>query len=281
MKNEKNQASDDGLLAYIAQIRKIPLLSFEEELELSQRIQNGDEAACHRLIEANLKLVIKIAKAYVAPGMSLMDLIQEGNMGLMRAAEKYDHSRQVRFSTYASWWIRQTIVRFLTDKRRAIRLPHRKEEVLRKVHHMYHTLSQVHSRQPRIEEIAAEIGIPKGDVEYILCLTHEIIPLETERDDGTFSSVIEYYEDHTYNPERVLMRKSSREATLMILNKLKDREKNILIHRYELNGRKRRTLKNISNKMGLSTETVRQIELKALQKLRSHAEDLFPYIEAM
>jgi RNA polymerase primary sigma factor len=279
MKKRINPAGDESLLAYISQIGKFPLLSFEEELELSRRIQAGDEAARRRLIEANLKLVIKIARGYVTQDVSLMDLVQEGNMGLMRAAEKYDHARQLRFSTYAAWWIRQAISRYMSDKRRTIRLPHRKEEVLHKVNRAYHDLSQIYSRKPKIKEIAAEVGVPQRDLESVLSFSHEIVSLNTERDGEGSTSVIEYFEDNTYNPEQALMKKSSREATLELLNTLKDRERNVLIHRYKLHGGKWHSLKDVSNMMGLSPETIRQIELKALGKLRGPAEELRPYIE--
>jgi len=260
------------------QIRKISLLTSEEEQELSRCIQNGDEAARRRLIEANLRLVIKIAKGYFASGISMMDLIQEGNMGLIRAVEKFDHSKQVRFSTYAAWWIRQAISRYLSDKKRTIRLPHRKEEVLRKIQQAYHNLSQKFKRQPKLTEIAAEIGVPVGDVECILNMSHDVISLETEGEENDSVSVIEYLEDNTYSPERVLITKSSREDTLRALDTLKDRERNVLISRYKLDGREQNTLKNISKRMGLSTETVRQIEIKALKKLRRNAENLLPYV---
>jgi RNA polymerase primary sigma factor len=281
MYKRKNPASDESLPSYLYQIGKFPLLSFDEELELSRRIQNGDEAARARLIETNLKLVLKIAKGYMTPDVSLLDLVQEGNLGLIRAVEKYDYSKQVRFSTYAVWWIRQAISRYMSDKRRTIRHPHRKEEVLRKINKEYHSLSQTHSRKPKTEEIAANIGIRKEDLEYILRLSNEIIPLETEKDGEESVSVIEYYEDRSYCPERAFMRKSSREATLKLLDKLKDREKNVLICRYRLDGGKRQSLKNISDKMGLSPETIRQIEFKALRKLREHAEDLRIYVDVV
>jgi RNA polymerase primary sigma factor len=209
-----------------------------------------------------------------------MDLIQEGNMGLIKAVEKYDHNRQVRFSTYATWWIRQAITRYMTDRKRTIRLPHRKEEILRKVNQAYHSLTQQKKRAPKSVEIADEIGVPVKDVEYVLSLSNEIIPLETEWGVNENSFMIEHLADHTYNPEPVLMKKSSREDTFRILNQLKDQEKDVLIYRYELNGGKKRTLKKISTKLRLSTETVRQIELRALQKLRDNAKDLRLYVES-
>ena len=281
MKKNAESGSDDCLLSYFEQIKDIPLLTFEEELELSQRIQNGDKIARGRLIEANLKLVVKIARSYLKPDISLMDLIQEGNIGLMRAADKYDYHKKVRFSTYAAWWIRQVIYRYLSDKRRLIRLPHRKEEILRKIQQAYHSLSQLYMRQPKVEEIAAEICAPKEDVEFVLSLVHDVLTFEVEKNDGETQSGIEFHEDYTYSPERTLMKKTSREATLKVLGHLKEREKRILIYRYQINGAKYRTLKNIGDKMGLSTETVRQIEIRALQKLRTQAEDLRVYIEAV
>jgi len=280
MKKGYSNANEDNLFAYMEQIRKIPLLTFEEEQELCRCIKAGDEAARQRLIEANLRLVVKIARAYHNPNIPLMDLIQEGNMGLMRAAEKFDHLKQVHFSTYASWWIRQGISRYLTDKRRTIRLPHRKEEVLRSAHQATHYLSQLYGRKPKVEEIAAEIGVPADDLEFILSLSSETIPLEIDCDDDESSSVIEQLADLTYSPENMLMKKSSREDTLKVVNQLKDREKNVLICRYNLAGENTRTLRKISCKLGLSSETVRQIEIRALKKLRGQAEYLRAYVEA-
>jgi len=269
MKKAKNTKNGDSFLAaYFDQIKRIPILTFEEELELSRRIKNGDEASRRHLIESNLRLVAKIARSYLTQDISYMDLIQEGNIGLIHAADKYDHLKQVRFSTYATWWIRQAISRSLTNKRRAIRLPRQKEEVLYKIQQSHHKLTQLHKRQPKTNEIAAEIGVSCTDVEHVLTLTQGFIPLEGEG-------------DYTYNPEWALIKKGSREVTFQVLNKLNDRERSILIYRYQLNGGKRQSLKNIGDKMGISTETVRQIEFRALLKLRSHAEELRPYIEAM
>ena len=282
VRKEKDPVFDDSLQTYLEQIRGIPLLNFEEELELARLTQDGNEATRRRLIESNLRLVVKIARCYLSSDLSLMDLIQEGNMGLIRAVEKYDADKQVRFSTYAAWWIRQSIARYLTDKRRTIRLPHRKEEVLYKIQRAYHTLSQLYMRQPRINEIAAEVGVPQKDLEYIINVSNDIVSLETERGHNKESiTAIELHEDYTYSPERTFIRKSSLEATLKVLNHLKDREKRILMYRFQLNGGAEYTLRKISDKMGLSAETVRQIELKALKKLRRHAEDLRPYVEAI
>jgi RNA polymerase primary sigma factor len=282
-KRSETYRGDDLLQSYFNQIKGIPLLTFEEELELSKRIQRGEETARQKLIKANLRLVVKIARAYMVPDISFMDIIQEGNMGLIHAAGKYDHIRNVRFSTYAGWWIRQYISRYLSNKRRTIRLPHRKEEILRKIQRSYHVLSQTLMHQPRTSDISAEIGISVEDIEVILNLTNGFISLETEAGDDDSPSVMDLHEDYTYSPERAFLRQSSRDDALRFLNGLKDQEKRILMYRYQLNGCEWHTLKKIGDKMGISPETVRQIELKALQKIRSHAEELrgCMYLEAI
>ena len=271
---KKDTGYDDSYHTYIKSIKKIPLLTFEEELELSRKIQNGSAAARKRLIEANLRLVVKIACASFARDASLLDLIQEGNIGLMRAAEKYDHLKQIKFSTYAARWIRQAIFRYLSGKRRAIHLPQKKEEMLRKIQNVHYSLSQLYMRQPKTEEIAEEIGVPQADVEFILNLSRDTISMESAKDSNESAAVLESLENLTYSPELALIKKGSREAALKALNLLKDREKNILIYRYQFNGGRRYTLKDIGDKMGLSTEAIRQIEFKAIQKLRSHTEYL-------
>ena len=277
MKRATFADQDDTLRSYIAQIRRIPLLSFEEELELSRLIQQGDENARRRLVEANLRLVVKIARSYTAQDVPLMDIIQEGNLGLMHAADKYSHLRNVRFSTYAGWWIRQAISRFLVNRRRTIRLPHRKEEILRKVQRVYHSLSQTLMRQPRLEELAKEAGVSQEDIEYVLTMTNGFVSLEMDGGNEEYGVPMDVYEDYTYSPEQELMRQSSRDATLKALKTLKSRERRILMYRYQLNGGERHTLKSIGDKMGLSPETVRQIEIRALRKMRDHAEDLQAY----
>lgn len=281
-KRQEALYNDDTLQAYFNQIKGIPLLTFEEELELSKRIQTGDPDARRTLIEANLRLVVKIARFYMTSDVSFMDIIQEGNIGLMHAAEKYDYLKNVRFSTYASWWIRQSISRFLANKRRTIRLPHRKEELLRKIQRAYHSLSQVLMRQPNTDEIAEEIGIPLEDVEYILYMTNGMVSLEMEGTDDS-AAVVDLHEDYTYSPERAMLKKSSRDDTLRFLSRLKERERRILTYRYQLDGGEQYTLKKIGAKMGLSPETVRQIEIRALNKIRRDGRALWDalYDEAM
>ena len=269
--------SDESLVSYFRSLRGTRLLTFEEELDLSRRIQGGDSAAKQRLIESNLRLVIRIAKRYVTPDVSLMDLVQEGNLGLMKAASRYDHKRKVRFSTYASWWIKQSIVRSLSNKRRVIRLPHRKEEKLRRINRVYNSLSQSLMRPPSNHEIAEELGTTSEEVEVILSISNTVVSLDTPTADeaGTLQDLVE---DPSYDPARTLVRKNLREETLRFLETLEDREKQVLLRHFSFFGGKKYTLKSIGEEMDISPETVRQIEMKALKKLRTHAAELEAFI---
>jgi RNA polymerase primary sigma factor len=273
----KDNKADDILPIYYAQIKAYPLLDAEEELELSRLIQQGDKDALHRLVEANLRLVIKVARTFSVPDISFMDLVQEGNIGLMHAAEKYDYVRKVRFCTYASWWIRQFISRYLANKRRIVRLPLRKEEMLRKIQYAYHTLSQALMHQPRAEDIACELGISVQDVDFITNMSSGPLSLELDinREDGT--AVMQIHEDYTYCPERNLFRQYYRDGAQRFLNRLKTRERQVLSYRYQLVDGKPYTLKEIGDKLDLSPETVRQIEKRALAKIRSYADEMRYY----
>ena len=279
----KKQETEDILQIYFSQIKAYPLLDGDEELELARLIQKGNQAALHKLIRSNLRLVVKIARAYAAPDVPFMDLVQEGNLGLMHAAEKFDYAKNLRFCTYAGWWIRQFIARYLTNKRRVVRLPHRKEEMLRKIQRTYHTLSQTLMHQPRTEDIADELGISVQDIDFIVNMSSGPLPLEldTGRDDG--ATVMEIHEDYTYSPERTLFQQYYRDETQRFLGKLKDRERQVLSYRYQLEDGEPYTLKEIGDKMDLSPETIRQIEKKALIKIRRHAHELrnCGFLEAM
>ena len=276
-KREIATSFEDNLKAYFSQIKKAKLLTFEEELELSRRIQKGDEAAKTQLIESNLRLVVRIAKNYLTPEVSILDLIQEGNLGLMRAVSKYDYRKEVRFSTYASWWIKQSIVRALSNKKRVIRLPHRQEEKLRKINKVYNNLSQVLMREPTLQEIADEIGLEEHEVASIINSSGSVASLDSSlsADSGSLHDVVE---DTSFDPDRTLMKKTLREDTLKFLDGLQEKERQILLYRFSFVSGKRYTLKRIGDELGISPETVRQIEIRALKKLRSFSDELKEYV---
>jgi len=254
------------LQLYFNQIKAFPLLNFEEEQEMAEHIQKGNMEVKQKLVESNLRLVVKIARSYIKTDLHFLDLIQEGNIGLIHAAERFDPKRKVRFSTYASWWIKQSILRYLTNKQRIIRLPQKKEEILRKIQKSYHGLTQQLNRVPNNTEIAGEIGESLNDVEAVLSVTANILSLDPG--DPDYAGALDFHEDYTYNPERAILKEDSKTATMLILNSLKGREKKILMYRYQFTGGGKQTLKTISSKMGISPETVRQIEIRALRKIR-------------
>lgn len=282
MQKKTSKSSDNLLDVYFNQIKVFPLLNFEEELALSEKIQKGDEVSLHKLVNSNLRLVIKIAGAFNVPGIPIMDMIQEGNIGLIHAAKKYDFRKKVRFCTYASWWIRQFISRFIAKRRRLVRLPQRKEETLRKIQYAYHSLCQSLMHQPKSSDIAKELGIPVKEVDSFVCMTADALYYDQNNPNDTVSAV-DIHEDYTYNPEVNMMKKASRDGTMRILNKLKDKERRILSYRYQLNGCEHNTLREIGDKLNISPETVRQIEKRALLKISVHAKELreYLYVEAM
>ncbi|HVO40767.1 MAG TPA: RNA polymerase sigma factor RpoD/SigA [Spirochaetia bacterium] len=276
-KREITSSIEDNLKAYFNQIKKARLLTFEEELDLSRRIQKGDETARNLLIESNLRLVVRIAKNYLTPEVSILDLIQEGNIGLMRAVSKYDYRKQVRFSTYASWWIKQSIVRSLSNKKRVIRLPHRQEEKLRKINKVYNNLSQVLMREPTLPEIAEEIGLEEDEVASIINSSSSVASLDSSvsADSGSLHDMVE---DFSFDPDRELMKKTLREDTLRFLDSLQEKERQILLYRFSFVSGRRHTLKKIGDELGISPETVRQIEIRALKKLRTFSDELKEYV---
>ena len=283
MQKKTSKNSDNLLETYFRQIKAFPLLTFEEELELSKQIQKGDKAALNKLINSNLRLVVRIAGMFDKKNIPILDIIQEGNLGLMHAAEKFDYRKNVRFCTYASWWIRQFISRFIINKRRMVRLPLRKEEALHKIQRTYHILCQTLMHQPKNSDIAKELGIPVQDVDAIVNMAAAFISFEQISGEEETANAIDIHEDYTYSPERNFMKQISNDGTMRILNKLKDRERHILTYRYQLNGCERHTLREIGDKMDLSPETVRQIEMRALKKIRCHANELREnlYVEAI
>jgi RNA polymerase primary sigma factor len=276
-KKKKTRYTEDNLVAYFNQIKRIPLLSAEDEQELSKSIQKGDESAKRKLIEANLRLVVKIARGFVTSDVQLLDLIQEGNIGLMKAAEKFDYKKNVRFSTYAAWWIKQAIVRSLSNKKRTIRLPHRKEEAIKRIQKTFTTLSQKYLRTPSIEEVAAELSMKEEDIVSLLNASSNVVSLESETHDDA-GTLLDLCEDYSFDPGKEFIEKSLQEDTLKFLEHLLEREKEILMYRFAFYGNHKYTLKSIGDRLGISPETVRQIEKRALKKLREHADEVKDYV---
>lgn len=272
-------ANDESLASYFKSIKSIRLLSREEEEILSRKIAQGDTAARKRLIEANLRLVVRIARTMWNPSLSLIDLIQEGNIGLMKAAEKFDGSRKVKFSTYAAWWIRQAIGRSLVNTGRAIRLPHRKEELIRKIQAEKSIMSQTLQRQPSSSEISEKLGICEKKLNDILMFAERISGFDAQAEQESFS-ILDLYEDYTYSPETLFDQAMLGEQTTRLLSVLKERERFVINHSFELGGRKRQSLKRMGGSMGLSPETVRHIEKRALQRLHAEASKGYLYLSA-
>ncbi len=267
--------NQDSISDYLKEIRKYPLLTFEEEIELSQRIQKGDLAAQKKLIESNLRLVVTVARKYAASDFPLLDIIQEGNLGLITAAQKYEFSYNVRFSTYACWWIQQSITRAIANKRRMIRLPFRKEELAARVRRVSGELFQRLSRNPSREEIAKEMNLPVQDISDIMFSSGTVTSLDLQLDEEESASLKDLIADTTWNPEDIFMKQYSRECMLDALSELKESERDIMLKRYNLEDTgKTYTLKHIGAMYGVSAETVRQVELRALRKLQVRSEEL-------
>jgi RNA polymerase primary sigma factor len=271
--------NDECLARYFRSIQHITLLNREEEEILSRKIAAGDEKARQRLIEANLRLVVRIARTMWNPSLSLIDLIQEGNIGLMKAAEKFDGSRQVKFSTYAAWWIRQAISRSLINTERTIRLPHRKEDLIKKIQAERSILSQKLQRQPTTREISERLGVEEKKLHDVMQFSEHVGSFESTVDHDTVS-LLDMIEDYSYAPERIFEDIEIREETKKLLDTLKERERFVVRQRFEIDGGKRKSLKRMGVFMGLSPETIRHIEKRALSKLRLAAEKNFLCVPA-
>lgn len=267
----------NNLTAYLMQLGKDKLLTAEEEKGLSQRILKGDKKAREVLINANLRLVVKIAKGYLSNDMELIDLIQEGNLGLIKAADKFDFKKNVRFSTYASFWIKQSIARALSNKSRMIRLPHRKEEKLRKITRAQNKLSKDFGRTPDVLELAVETRLEEDEIDRILKLPDKVLSIESTHDETNYS-LKNVVEDPKYNPDYLVMRNYLREKTQEMLKILTEKEKKVLLMRYSFFSGEKNTLKDIGQKLSISPETVRQIEMRALKKIRDHFSHLKEFI---
>ena len=275
-------STEDPVRMYLKEIGKVPLLTAEEEIELAKRMELGDQEAKKRLAEANLRLVVSIAKRYVGRGMLFLDLIQEGNLGLIKAVEKFDYRKGYKFSTYATWWIRQAITRAIADQARTIRIPVHMVETINKLIRVSRQLLQELGREPTPEEIAAEMDMPVERVREILKISQEPVSLETpigEEEDSHLGDFIQ--DDNVPVPADAATFTLLKEQVEEVLGTLTEREQKVLILRFGLEDGRARTLEEVGKEFNVTRERIRQIEAKALRKLRhpSRSRKLKDYLE--
>jgi len=273
---------DDPVRMYLKEIGKVPLLTADEEIELAHRMENGDIEAKRRLAEANLRLVVSIAKRYVGRGMQFLDLIQEGNLGLIKAVEKFDYRRGFKFSTYATWWIRQAITRAIADQARTIRIPVHMVETINKLIRVSRQLLQELGREPQPEEIAKEIGMSVDKVREIMKISQEPVSLETpigEEEDSHLGDFIP--DDDAPAPAEAAAFTLLKEQLIDVLDTLTAREEKVLRLRFGLDDGRARTLEEVGKEFNVTRERIRQIEAKALRKLRhpSRSKKLKDYLD--
>jgi RNA polymerase primary sigma factor len=273
---------DDPVKMYLKDIGKVPLLSGDEESDLARRMMDGDEEAKRMLSEANLRLVVSIAKRYVGRGMLFLDLIQEGNLGLMKAVEKFDYTKGFKFSTYATWWIRQAITRAIADQARTIRIPVHMVETINRQVRAQRALLQELGREPTPEEIAEYMGISPEKVVEIQKIAQDPVSLETPIGEEEDSHLVDFIEDNKAQaPSDVAAQTMLREQLINALHKLTPREEKVIRLRYGLDDGKQRTLEEVGREFNVTRERIRQIEAKALRKLRnpSKSKKLRDYLE--
>ena len=273
---------DDPVRMYLKEIGKVPLLTAEEEIEIAKRLETGDEEAKKKLSEANLRLVVSIAKRYVGRGMLFLDLIQEGNLGLIKAVEKFDYRKGFKFSTYATWWIRQAITRAIADQARTIRIPVHMVETINKLIRVSRQLLQQYGREPTPEEIAKEMGISESKVREIIKIAQEPVSLEThigEEEDSHLGDFIP--DDDAPAPAEAASFALMKEQLLDVLDTLTPREEKVLRLRFGLDDGRQRTLEEVGKEFNVTRERIRQIEAKALRKLRhpSRSKKLKDYLD--
>ena len=262
-------AIDDPVKVYLKEIGRVPLLTPDEEVDLAVRISNGDEAAKKRLSEANLRLVVSIAKRYLGRGMQFLDLIQEGNLGLIKAVEKFDYTKGYKFSTYATWWIRQAITRAIADQARTIRIPVHMVETINKVKKVSSQLLHANGREPSAEEVAEELDMPVDKVREIMRVAQEPVSLETpigEEEDSHLGDFIP--DDDAPAPADAASHTLLKETLSSVLDSLTPREEKVLRLRFGLEDGRSRTLEEVGKEFNVTRERIRQIEAKALRKLR-------------
>ncbi len=280
-----DDVSDDSVRLYLREIGKIPLLNAEEELALAQKVVAGDKKAKDKMAEANMRLVVSIAKRYSGRGLDFLDLIQEGNTGLLRAVEKFDPDKGFKFSTYATWWIRQAITRAIADQARTIRIPVHMVETINKLLRTQRRMTQELNREPTIEELAKELEMEPEKVEYVIKIKQDITSLDAGvgRDgEGDDESVLgDFIEDEdSATPEESATNQLLKEQVQSVLSTLSDREQKIIKMRFGLENGKSHTLEEVGQEFAVTRERIRQIEAKALAKLRKHkdAKKLHEYL---
>lgn len=280
-----DDVSDDSVRLYLREIGKIPLLNAEEELALAQKVVSGDKRAKDKMAEANMRLVVSIAKRYSGRGLDFLDLIQEGNTGLLRAVEKFDPDKGFKFSTYATWWIRQAITRAIADQARTIRIPVHMVETINKLLRTQRRMTQELNREPTTEELAKELEMEPEKVEYVMKIKQDITSLDAGvgRDGDDEDSVLgDFIEDEeAASPEDAAANQLLKEQVQDILSVLTEREQKILKMRFGLEDGKSHTLEEVGQEFSVTRERIRQIEAKALAKLRKHkdAKKLYEYLQ--
>jgi RNA polymerase primary sigma factor len=269
-----DDASDDSVRLYLREIGKIPLLNAEEELALAKKVVSGDKKSKDKMAEANMRLVVSIAKRYSGRGLDFLDLIQEGNTGLLRAVEKFDPEKGFKFSTYATWWIRQAITRAIADQARTIRIPVHMVETINKLLRTQRRMTQELNREPTIEELGKELEMEPEKVEYVMKIKQDITSLDAGvgRDGDDEDSVLrDFIEDEdSATPEESAASQLLKEQVQAILSTLSDREQKIIKMRFGLENGKSHTLEEVGQEFAVTRERIRQIEAKALAKLRKH-----------
>ena len=280
-----DDVSDDSVRLYLREIGKIPLLNSEEELALAQRVVAGEKKAKDKMAEANMRLVVSIAKRYSGRGLDFLDLIQEGNTGLLRAVEKFDPDKGFKFSTYATWWIRQAITRAIADQARTIRIPVHMVETINKLLRTQRRMTQELNREPTIEELAKELEMEPEKVEYVIKIKQDITSLDAgvgrDGDDDGESVLGDFIEDEDgTTPEESAASQLLKEQVQSVLSTLSDREQKIIKMRFGLDNGKSHTLEEVGQEFAVTRERIRQIEAKALAKLRKHkdAKKLHEYL---
>ncbi len=279
-----DDATDDSVRMYLREIGKIPLLYSEEEFVLAQRVLKGEKKAKDKMAEANMRLVVSIAKRYSGRGLDFLDLIQEGNTGLLRAVEKFDPDKGFKFSTYATWWIRQAITRAIADQARTIRIPVHMVETINKLLRTQRRMTQEFNREPTIEELAEELEMTPEKIEYVIKIKQDITSLDAgigrdgDEEDSTLSDFVE--DEDSITPEESAATQLLKEQVKEVLSSLSDREQKIIRMRFGLDNGKNHTLEEVGQEFAVTRERIRQIEAKALVKLRKHkdAKKLHEYL---